>query len=72
MKALSSTHQKLGEIIKKFRREKNLSQEDLADKIDIDRSYMGFIERGERNVTLEKIMRISKVLNVKIRDLFDF
>jgi transcriptional regulator with XRE-family HTH domain len=72
MKALSATHQKLGEVIKRLRRENNMTQEDLADKIAVDRSYMGFIERGERNISLEKIIRISKAFNIKLKDLFDF
>ena len=72
MKALSSIHSKFGENIKRLRREHNMSQEELADKINVDRSYMGFIERGERNPSLEKIIRISKTLNVTIKDLFDF
>jgi transcriptional regulator with XRE-family HTH domain len=72
MKALSITHQKLGEMVKRLRRENNMTQEDLADKIQVDRSYMGFIERGERNISLEKIVRICKVLNIKIQDLFNF
>lgn len=72
MKALSSYHKKLGEQIKRLRREKNMSQEELADLIEVDRSYMGFIERGERNPTFDKIIKISKAFKIELRSLFDY
>lgn len=59
-----------GRRVRAIRKEKGLSQEALAALADIDRSYMGHIERGEKNVTLTKIYQISNALNVDIRDLF--
>lgn len=47
-----------------LRKERGISQELLADKARIDRSYMGGIERGERNPTLTMIRRIAKALRV--------
>lgn len=58
--------------VKELRIEKGITQEDLAFKIGVDRSYMGFVERGERNPTLGKIMKIAEVLKIKVRDLFSF
>jgi transcriptional regulator with XRE-family HTH domain len=53
-----------GQRIRTIRKEKGLSQESLAALADIDRSYMGHIERGEKNITLTKIYQIAKALDV--------
>ena len=44
--------EKIGEKIRSIRQSQNLSQESLALKIDIDRSYLGSVERGERNISV--------------------
>ncbi|MGK3151737.1 helix-turn-helix transcriptional regulator, partial [Staphylococcus shinii] len=46
-----------------------LSQEALADRTEIDRSHMGKIERGERNVTLLNVLRIAQALDCKPSEL---
>jgi transcriptional regulator with XRE-family HTH domain len=53
---------KLGEAIRARRKELHLSQEELADYAGIDRSHMGKIERGERNVTLLNIARVAEAM----------
>jgi len=68
----SAVHRKFGVRIQKLRKKKGLTQEDLADEIGVDRSYMGFVERGERNPTLDKLAKIAKALQVKLSELFDF
>lgn len=57
---------KLGEKIKKERMRNRLTQEMLAEMADITSSYVGQIERGERKVTLSKLVRIANVLNISI------
>jgi transcriptional regulator with XRE-family HTH domain len=47
-----------------------LSQEDLADRAGLDRSYIGGIERGERNPTLSVIEKIAEALNLSLAELF--
>ena len=59
-------YMKLGEKIKKERLRNRLTQEMLAEMADITSSYVGQIERGERKVTLSKLVRIANVLNVSI------
>lgn len=59
-----------GNRVREIRKEKGLSQETLASLADIDRSYMGHIERGEKNITLTKIYQISEALNVDLIVLF--
>lgn len=54
---------KLGEAIRAARRKHDLSQEALADAAGIDRSHVGKIERGERNVTLLNVIKIAAALN---------
>lgn len=61
-----------GERIKKLRKEKGLTQERLADEAQIERSYMGTIERGERNPTILKVYRIAKALKVSAGQLLPF
>lgn len=56
----------LGKRIREERQKLNLTQEQLAEYADISTSYMGQIERGERNVTLETLVRITNKLNVSI------
>ena len=60
---------RLGEAVRAARKAKGLSQEALADAAGIDRSHMGKIERGERNVTLLNIKRIAKAMGFKPSDL---
>jgi transcriptional regulator with XRE-family HTH domain len=60
---------KLGRNIRKRREDKDLSQEDLALKADLDRTYIGGVERGERNVTILSALRIAKALDTTISEL---
>lgn len=55
--------QVFGERIRSFRKERGMSQIDLANKVGIDRSYIGFLERGERNPSLEMIIKIAEALS---------
>jgi len=58
-----------GQIIRMLREEKGLSQEDFAEVVGIHRTYIGGIERGERNPTLTTIHKLAKALNVKSSEL---
>ena len=62
----------LGDRIKMLRKEKGLSQEELSYETGLHRTYIGGIERGERNVSIENIEIISIALRIKLKDLFDF
>jgi len=59
----------LGERIRQLRIEKGWSQEQLASEANIDRSYVGGVERGERNVTFSMLCRICDSLACKISTL---
>lgn len=58
-----------GENVRKFRRLLNISQEELAHRADLHRTYIGMIERAEKNITLVNIEKIANALEVKIEDL---
>lgn len=60
----------LGTAIRALRKERGLSQETLADYAGIDRSHMGRIERGERNVTILNLLRVSTALKCPVSELF--
>lgn len=49
----------------------DMTQEDLAFKVGVDRSYMGFVERGEKNPTLKRLIDIAKSLKVSLSELFE-
>ena len=53
-----------GEHIRKFRKSKGLSQEELALQSGLDRTYIGGVERGERNISLINICRIADALSI--------
>ncbi|MET4693633.1 helix-turn-helix domain-containing protein [Endozoicomonas lisbonensis] len=59
-----------GNRIRELRKAKGISQEALAHLAGIDRGYMGHIERGNRNVTIEKIYQLAHALKVSPRDFF--
>jgi transcriptional regulator with XRE-family HTH domain len=61
----------IGARIRELRERAQLSQEDLADRARIDRSYMSGIERGVRNVSILKLHTLAKALNVKVTEFFD-
>ncbi len=60
---------KFGNNVRLMRKDKGISQDKLALAADIDRSYVGRIERGEVNITLEKVYQISAVLECDVREL---
>lgn len=59
-----------GKKVKELRKQKGLSQEALALLCDLDRTYIGGVERGERNIGLINIYKISKALNIDTYILF--
>lgn len=60
---------RFGERVRELRKTVGLSQEGLADKCGLDRTYMSGIERGKRNVALRNIHAIATALGVSISDL---
>jgi transcriptional regulator with XRE-family HTH domain len=59
-----------GKRLAKLRRHKGLTQEQLAEYVDVHYTYIGLIERGKRNPSIGNVYKIAKALGVDIRDLF--
>lgn len=62
----------LGKKIQRKRKELNLTQEELAEKVRISRAYMGYIEQGRNMPSLEIVHKIASALRVKVKDLLPF
>jgi len=60
---------KFGQSVRAERTKLGLSQEELASRAKVHRTYIGMIERAEKNITLENIEKLSKALNVPIEEL---
>ena len=61
-----------GKRVRVLRSKKGLSQEDLAFKAGVHRTYLGSIERGERNPSLKNIVAIAHALDIELSEFFDF
>ena len=61
---------RFGEVVRQARADAGLSQEELADRAGLDRSYVGGVERGDRNPTLLVIAKIAKGLGLTVPQLF--
>ncbi|MCJ7675940.1 MAG: helix-turn-helix domain-containing protein [Sedimentisphaerales bacterium] len=59
----------IGIKIRTFREQRGLTQEKLGAIADMHRAYIGHIERGEKNITIDNLQRIAKALRVGIKDL---
>lgn len=62
---------KFGKKVREKRLKGNLSQEKLAAKAGVHRTYIGMIERGEKNITLSNVEKIAKALNISMKELMD-
>ena len=64
--------EKFGERLQKVRKEQGISQEQLAAKLSMHRTYIGMIERGERNPTIRTLYKVAKALKVDSSKLLPF
>lgn len=62
---------KFGQKVRAERGKLGLSQEALASRAGVHRTYVGMIERAEKNITLENIEKIAKALGIRIAEFFD-
>ena len=68
-----TTLEKFGEKVREERHKQGFSQEELASRAGVHRTYIGMIERAEKNITLESIEKVAKALGLKISEfLKDF
>jgi transcriptional regulator with XRE-family HTH domain len=62
----------LGRKIREERERRGISQERLGELAKVHRTYVGMIERGEKNITLQNMLKFAKALDLRVRDLIDF
>ncbi len=62
---------KFGKKIREVRAKRGISQEALADIANVHRTYIGMVERAEKNITLLNIQKLSKALKIDIKELFE-
>ena len=68
---MSDIAKAIGQRIRNFRTQKGLSQDKLAELAGVHPTYIGQLERGEKNATLESIERITSALKISLSDLFE-
>jgi len=64
--------QQFANRVRQLREEKGISQEKLGALAGVHRTYIGMIERAEKNITLANMEKIAKALGIRIKDLVDF
>lgn len=67
-----NTIKKLGHKIRIVRADKGFSQEILAEKADLNRSFIGLLERGKTNITIKSLEQVANALDIEIKNLFEF
>ncbi|MFA6048188.1 MAG: helix-turn-helix transcriptional regulator [Parcubacteria group bacterium] len=65
-----TTLEKFGNKVREERHKQTLSQEELASRAGVHRTYIGMIERAEKNITLENIEKVANALKIKLSDFF--
>ena len=65
-----NVRKRLGETIREHRTDMGISQEKLAEKLDVHRNYVGNIERGEQNITITSLCRFCNVFGCSLEELF--
>ncbi len=67
--AVGDLQKVVGRNLRAYRKKKGLSQEDFADFVGVHRTYMGGLERGERNLTLQSLERLAEALEEGMREM---
>lgn len=68
---MSELSREIGQRIRNYRTQQKLSQEELAEKCGLHPTYIGQVERGEKNATIESISKIASGLSVSLSTLFE-
>ncbi len=71
-KKLNWRDRELADKIRWYRRDRNLTQEQLSERLRVNLTYVSSVERYKRGVSLQIIYRLSRIFKIKVKDLFDF
>lgn len=66
---VTAVSKEIGKRICQIRKKRSITQEDLALEAGLNRAYIGYIERGERNPSTDTLVKISKALNISVKEL---
>ena len=69
---MTTVQREFGNRLREIRQEQCFTQEELAHRAGLNRTYIGDIERGEKNLTLVSMEKLARALGVKMRDFFDW
>ncbi len=69
MSKVTAVSVRIGKNVKKIRENKGITQEKLAFEANLNRAYIGYIERGERNPSTDTLAKLAKALKVSLKDL---
>jgi len=69
---ITKNDRRLGKSIKRVRKQKQLTQEELSNKVKVTPKYIQFIESAKRKPSLKTLYRIAKALKIKVKDLMPF
>ena len=64
-------HKRIGENIRKFRKKTGMTQEKLAERTNLHPVYISQVERADRAVTIDSLLKITKALGIRLRDVVD-
>lgn len=71
-RSLNWRDKQLADKIRWYRRDRDLTQEELAEKLGVNLTYVSSVERYKRGVSLPVLYKLSRVFKIKVKDLFDF
>lgn len=72
VKKITEQDYRLGRKIQKIRKVKGLTQEQLAEKVKVSTTFIGYVETGYRRPNLKMIYKLARALDVKVKDIFPF
>lgn len=72
VKKITEQDYRLGRKIQKIRKEKGLTQEQLAEKVKVSTTFIGYVETGYRRPNLKMVYKIARALDAKVKDIFPF
>ncbi len=62
-------HKQIGENVRRFRKKRGMTQEKLAEKANLHPVYISQVERADRAITIDALLKITKALGIKLRDV---
>jgi len=62
-------HKRIGENVRRFRKKRRMTQEELAEKANLHPVYISQVERADRAVTIDALLKITKALRIKLRNV---